>query len=150
MKQKDRLVFCHDGSRWEQFWDVALTCLKQLERQYSKALCLVDCGAGCLKTDRAFSYFKSQTSVVSILDSPDVVFKRLNSSRPNGYWSTRSPSEYVQEEYSHRRKQFYDAAHHKLDVTGLNEEQAASQFIHFVGKLESNWTQPNESLMRRA
>ncbi|MFI4919951.1 MAG: hypothetical protein ACHP65_10395, partial [Legionellales bacterium] len=126
--------FYHNGSRWQEFWELAKNCLGELEKQYTDGLCLIDVGAGCLKTEDALSYFTTQKTVVLVQDSSVHSFKRA-SARPGGYWGTKSLADYTKEEYSEERKRFYDAATYKIDITGLNKDDAVVTFNRFISGL---------------
>lgn len=143
MQSRDSALFSHDGSKWQEFWDLGATCFQELETTHLGSLCLVDCGAGCLKTREALSYFRARQEVILIHDLPQNAFNRARV-RPGGYWSTRSLAEYVGEEYSAERRQFYEAAKYKVDVTDLDKEEAAAKFICFIEDLKANsLPQPN-------
>lgn len=131
MRSKDPRLFFHNGSRWQDFWELARNCFRELEGQYVKGLCLVDCGAGCLKTEDALSYFEASKYVVVIYDSPRNAFNRA-SARPGGYWNNKPFEQYVIEEYSEKRKRFYEAAKYKVDITDLQEGESTEQFLHLV------------------
>jgi len=137
MKKRDPTLFCHNGSRWQEFWELAKNCLRELEKQYADGLCLIDSGAGCLMAKDALSYFTTQKMVVLIQDSPVNSFSRARA-RTGGYWSNRSLDDYTKEEYSDERKRFYKAATHKVDITDLNKDDAVVTFNRFIAGLEPN------------
>lgn len=133
MRAKDPVLFNHNGNRWQDFWELARRCFLELEAAPSNQKCLVDVGAGCLKTIDALKYF-AQQSVVAILDEPANSFRRAQA-RPGGYWSSRTLDEYSREEYSLERRQFYDAARHKVEVNGLDEQAATRKFSEVLARV---------------
>ena len=137
IRSKDPELFFHDGSRWQEFWQLAKECFRELETQYVDGLCLVDCGAGCLKTQDALSHLKASDYVVMVHDSPGNAFSRAKS-RPGGYCSNKPFDQYMLEEYSERRKCFYDAAKYKVDITDLNEGESADKFVRLVASFSAH------------
>jgi hypothetical protein len=134
MKAKDLALFRHNGTRWQDFWELARRCFLELESVSSNQIHLVDVGAGCLKTVNALEYFARQPSVVVILDEPANSFRRAQT-RPGGHWGSRTLEEYSREEYSLQRRQFYDAARHKVEISGLDEQAAARRFTELLSSI---------------
>lgn len=143
VKAKDWKLYCHNGDRWGEFWALTLRCLEELKRGF-EGISLIDCGAGCLQTNDALSFFKSQSSVIAFTGSQIALFERAKRAKP--YWMNRSFEEYQRSEFSEHRKKFYDTAKFKLDAGANVEKDAVDQVLSMLVKMEgSGDTSPNSS-----
>jgi len=129
IREKDCQLFRHNGDRWDEFWTLAVTCIKELD-QGTSGIGLIDCGAGCLRTDPALSFFQSQKSVIAFIGSPAVLFDRAKKSKP--YWKNGTLQEYQKAEFSDRNKSFYNAAKFKLDISKLSKQEAVNRLLDIL------------------
>ncbi len=132
IRAKDCQLFCHNGDRWDEFWTLAAGCIKEIDQGFS-GITLIDCGAGCLQTDRALSFFQSEHSAVAFIGSPTILFDRAKKSKP--YWKDRTLLDYQKSEFSDRNKRFYDAARFKLDVSKLSGQEAVIRLLAILKEL---------------
>ena len=125
-------LFCHDGSRWNEFWSFAVSCLKKLDLEF-EGTNIIDCGAGCLQTDSALSFFQSVNSVIAFIGLPQVLFERAK--RSKRYWANRTLEEYQLSEFSSYRECSYDTARFKLYVSSQSAEATASQLLSMIEEI---------------
>ena len=131
IRTKDSQLFFNNGDRWDEFWAFAVKCINELDQGPSE-IYLIDCGAGCLQTKEALSFFETEPLVVAFIGSPAILFDRAKRSRP--YWKDRPLQDFQSSQFSDRRQRIYDAAKLKLDVGALSEREAVECLLSFISK----------------
>ncbi|MFC1721481.1 hypothetical protein ACFL0Z_01055 [Patescibacteria group bacterium] len=148
IRNSDRLLY-YTGNRWEAFWDKTLECIKKLESKYpgDNKLCLVDIGAGSLKSSKALDYFKKHRDItISIIDSPEQAFEHAKLKKDTA-WRNKTLKEYEDEEFSPERMKIYETAKpkHRFDIEKRNLPKATECFAEWVDSTLKGNTSPNVS-----
>jgi shikimate kinase len=133
IRAKDCNLFCHSGDRWKEFWLLTTKCLKELD-ETSTGISLIDCGAGCLQTDEALSFFQSKSSVIAFVGLSSILFERAKKSKP--YWQNRTLEEYEKSELSPYRSKFFAAAQYHFDVGKFLGHEAVNELLKILRKID--------------
>lgn len=134
MKSKDRDTCCGLPENSE-FGNLAKSCILEIENNDSASeVWLVDVGAGCMANQELLEWFKSKEYLLAVIDIPEKVFERARM-RPNGYWKSRSLGEYINSEFSNKKKTLYDSAIYKFDVQGNDLEMARERFVRYIKEI---------------